>query len=48
MIKLSEKSNVNVYKARAKILQEKLRVSVESCGGRLERVVKAKGGYIEI
>ena len=28
--------------------QETLRVSVESFRGRLERVVKAKGGHIEI
>ena len=32
-------------KAWAKIAQEKLRVSVESFRGRLERVVKAKGGH---
>ena len=39
---------VSLKKAWAKISQEKLRVSVESFRGKLEIVVKAKGGHIEI
>ena len=39
---------VSLKKAWAKIPQEKLRVSVENFRGKLERVVKAKGGHIEI
>ena len=39
---------VSVKKAWAKIPQEKLRVSVESFRGRLERVIKAKRKHIEI
>ena len=39
---------VSLKKAWAKIQQEKLHVSVESFRGRLKRVVKAKGGPIEI
>ena len=39
---------VSLKRARAKIPQKKLLVSVESFRGRLERVVKAKGGHIEI
>ena len=40
--------HTSLKKAWAKIPQEKLHVSVESFRGRLERVVKAKGGHIEI
>ena len=39
---------VSLKKAWPKIPQEKLCVSVESFRERLERVVKAKGGHIEI
>ena len=39
---------VSLKKAWAKIPQEKLCISVESFRGRLKRVVKAKGGHIEI
>ena len=46
--KTIEGLKVFLKKAWAKIPQEKLCVSVESFRGRLERVVKAKGGQIEI
>ena len=39
---------VSLKKALAKIPQEKLRVLIESFRGRLEKVVKSKGGHIEI
>ena len=39
---------VSLKKAWAKVPQEKLHVSVESFRERLKRVVKAKGGHIEI
>ena len=39
---------VSLKKAWPKIPQEKFCVSVESFRGRIERVVKAKGGHIEI
>ena len=39
---------VSLKKAWGEIPQEKLCISVESFRGRLERVVKAKGGHIEV
>ena len=39
---------VSLKKAWEKIPQEKLRVSVESFRGKLEQLIKAKGGHIKI
>ena len=43
-----ERVRRNPKRSIRKMAQEMLRVSVESFKGRLERVVKTKGGHIEI